>query len=120
MPTNMLREQTGARASGGLARATLRGSPALLMADARALFNTACFASSRKKGWERVALLADWEGREVLVLPEASVDLLVVIENLIVRKVAVNDDRVVHGPGGGHADVQHVARLEDVGLVRHT
>ena len=54
------------------------------------------------------------------MLPEASVDLLVVIENLIVRKVAVNDDRVVHGPGGGHADVQHVARLEDVGLVRHT
>ena len=31
MPTNMLREQTGARASGGLARATLRGNPALLM-----------------------------------------------------------------------------------------
>ena len=54
------------------------------------------------------------------MLPEASVDLLVVIENLFVRKVAVNDDRVVHGPGGGHADVQHVARLEDVGLVRHT
>ena len=54
------------------------------------------------------------------MLPEASVDLLVVIEDLFVRKVAVNDDRVVHGPGGGHADVQHVARLEDVGLVRHT
>ena len=54
------------------------------------------------------------------MLPEASVDLLVVIENLIMRKVAVNDDRVVHGPGGGHADVQHVARLEDVWLVRHT
>ena len=35
------------------------------------------------------------------MLPEASVDLLVVIEDLFVRKVAVNDDRVVHGPGGG-------------------
>ena len=54
------------------------------------------------------------------MLSEASVDLLVVVENLFVRKVAVNDDRVVRGPGGGHADVQHVARLEDVWLVRHT
>ena len=114
-----MREQIGARASGELARATLRGNPALLMRSSP-VFNAACSASSRKKGWERDALLADWEGREVLVLPEASVDLLVVIENLFVRKVAVNDDRVVHGAGGGHADVQHLARLEDVGLVRHT
>mgnify|MGYP006077579809 CR=1 FL=1 len=51
------------------------------------------------------------------MLPEVTVDLLVVLEYLVVRKAAVNDDRVV---GGRHAHVQHVARLENVRLMRHT
>ena len=54
------------------------------------------------------------------MLPEVTVDLLVVLEYLVVRKAAVNDDRVVQGHRGNHAHVQHVTRLEDVGLVRHT
>lgn len=54
------------------------------------------------------------------MLPKVTIDLLVVLEYLVVRKAAVNDDRVVPGHGGRHAHVQHVARLENVGLVRHT